>query len=385
MSTDKQQRTGTGGFLLTVLALLALWAAGTPAAADAAVLSVSQVRTDRMTLQPGEVVGISFLLSADARVSLLIHDPDYTVVRRLLEGERKAAGTVVASWDGKDDAGAAVPDEAYLISIDAEGAAGEHAGYDPLTVSGGEALNDLTVRAEAAPGGYTVRYSVPVPARISLRAGVHRGPLLKNLIEGKAVPPGDHALAWDGLDETGTIEVMKEPASVLVVRGHRLAENAIIVQGREGDYPAYHRSLKAGTGTLSRQRARASAVSRGGAAVASSYLARVSEIGAPRFEVFLGKEEITGLADQGAPVVSDRAELRVEVLPESRAAFTESRYEMIVFIDNERFDEEEQAYPSYTYLLDSRRVANGVHRVTVNLAGIDGQVGAYSFTITVRN
>jgi hypothetical protein len=75
----------------------------------------------------------------------------------------------------------------------------------------------------------------------------------------------------------------------------------------------------------------------------------------------------------------------VEVLPESQAAFIESRYEMVVYIDNERFDEEEQAYPSYTYLLDTRRMTNGVHRVTINLASIDGQVGAYSFTITVRN
>ena len=54
-------------------------------------LAIKDVRIDRTTLGPGEQVSISFRLTQDARVSLQIYDPDYDVVRRVLDGQQRPA------------------------------------------------------------------------------------------------------------------------------------------------------------------------------------------------------------------------------------------------------------------------------------------------------
>jgi hypothetical protein len=71
--------------------------------------------------------------------------------------------------------------------------------------------------------------------------------------------------------------------------------------------------------------------------------------------------------------------------PESMHLFNETRHEIIIFIDNQRFDEEEHAHTPYKYPLDTRRISDGKHYITINQASLTGQVGSYSFMLNVKN
>ena len=366
-------------------------------------LAIKEVRIDRTRLGPGEQVFISFLLTEGARVSLHVYDPDYTVVRRLLDGQQRPAGTNTLAWDGRDDTGDFVPDEAYLFTILAENDKGVKAKYDPTAYSGGERLDMKMDRVERSAGYYTLYYSVPEPARITIRAGIHQGPLLKTIVDWKAMPPGEYTATWDGLDETGQIRVMDEANSILYITGFSLPDNAIIVEGSGVDYNAYKeetaRTAASGAESLTLATVRSAALERKDKDISPRYLARRAFNEAPRFKVSLAKgvsnqlmqatstaeSETVGLADVPTADVSGEVKLKIEVAPESMRGFNEYRHEIVVFLDNERFDEEESAYTPYTYSLNTRALANGEHSITINLVNLSGPIGSYSFRINVSN
>lgn len=352
-------------------------------------LAIQNVRIDRTTISPGEVANISFSLTSNAGVTLLVHDPDYGVVRTLMSGQSRSAGTVTAMWDGRDDRGVMVPDEAYVIGIIAEGNDGQTAAYDPTALSGGEVLDIIANRVDEPNGTYSIYYSVAAPSRVSIRAGVHEGPMLKTILDWKPFSPGNYVQTWDGMDDTGRIQVMKQPGAVIDVRGFLLPQGTVIVSGSSGDYFLYHRSLKTQTldkaNVLSYKSARDNALKRRGRGISPQYLVQRMLNAAPGFTVYLGGDKSSPLSERRAPVVSGQVSLLVEVAPESAYSFNESRYEIVVFVDNKRYDEEEQAYSPYTYVLDTTKLANGERWVTINLASITGQVGSYSFKLNINN
>jgi hypothetical protein len=282
-----------------------------------------------------------------------------------------------------------VPDEAYLVSILAEAPDGERAVYDPTSFSGGEAFNVPIQKIEESSGAYRISYSVPYPSRISIQAGIRGGPLLKTVLDWKAMPPGDHVQIWDGMDETGKIRAIRETGRIVYIKGFRLPEGTIIVRGGNGDYRSYYRSLKPvppdRIGPLSFQGVKDNALKRVDKGISQQYFVRQSLSAAPVFAVYLGEDRSAGLAERGLVTVSGQVSFTIEVSPESLPAFNESRYEIVVFVDQRKFDEEEQAFSSHTYLLDTRQLGNGEHPVTINLASLSGQVGSYSFRLNVRN
>ena len=378
-------------FLVSVWCALSLWAGARNLFALEAKLSIENVRLDRDVLSPGGTVNLSFYLPGDAKVTVLIHGPNYEVVRRLMDGQPRPAGVNGVTWDGRDDSGRMVPDEAYLVAIVAEGPGGERAVYDPTTFSGGEAVEVPIQKVEESSGQYKILYSLPAPSRISIRAGIQKGPLLRTILDQAPQTAGEHAEVWDGMDETGRILVMKEPKRTVQVSGFLLPKGSIIVQGSGTDYSSYHQSLKAisapseKSSFLSYQNVRQNALKRADQGISQQFLVRQALNVAPRFRVHLSGDPSFGLAQTPRASVSGQAGLIVEVAPESLYAFNELRYEIVVFIDNERFDEEEQAYPSYNYVLDTRRLSNGEHWVTINLVSMTGQIGSYSFRLDVRN
>lgn len=371
---------------------------------------IEDVRIDRVVLTSGEQAHISFLLTDDANVSLFIYNPDFAAVRTLLSNQSNKAGTLSVAWDGADDSGRPVPDEAYMVGIVATGTDGGKTVYDPTAYSGGKELNLTMETVEVSNGVYNLYYSLSQPARVSLRAGIHQGPLLKTIIDWQPQPPGDYLVTWDGHDDAGRVKVMDVAGALMDIRGFSLPEGTIIVRGNDGDYSAYHRSLRsagtsgditrtpygtsddvsyeslqAGAEYISFGKFRENVLKRRGQSISPQYLVpRILNI-SPDFNVYLEADKSTPLADRATAEVSGKVGVFIEVGPESLLSFNESRYEIIVFIDFRRFDEEEQAYSPYTYLLDTNRLENGERWITINLASITGQVSSYSFKLNVNN
>ena len=359
------------------------------AAASAEVLAVKDVRIDRPELRPGGSVAVTFRITTNADVTVDIYSPDYDLVRRLVAARRMFAGTNTVFWDGRDDKGRLVPDEAYLFTIKAEDGAGQKVLYDPTRYSGGKVCHVEVNRLDRAAGNAKVTYTVPSKARTRIRAGIHNGPLLKTLLDWTPLLPGEYTQAWDGMDETGRIRLWDNPDAHVFIEAFTLPENTILVKGSGDNYPEYHRELERNVvrtdGALSYITVRRSTLAREDEDISSQYLDGQFTDQSPRFVVYAEEDRSVGLADKGVYTVSGDVPLIVELAPESLESFNESRYEIIVFVDNIRFDEEENAYSPYTYILATGVLSNGEHWVTMNLAGLDGQVGSYSFQINVNN
>ncbi len=378
---------------ITILMALGLISLCMTAQAETAANSnaaIRNVHVDPIMLKPGGKVTISFQLTRNAAVTVLIYSPDYDLVREIITGQPKLAGVNSITWDGHDENGNMVPSEAYLVKIIAIDDRGQETVYDPTTFSGGDVLYINIDKIEQHNRQYQIRYSVPIPARISVRAGIHKGPMLKTIVDWKPIAPGTYIQPWDGYDEGKRIHVMNKPGSHVFIKAFKLPENAIIVEGSADDYLAYHRQIRirkksADSTPLSLPRVKERALSRKDAEISSQYLVRRAFNKAPRFKVFLGDQKETGLAEKEVSKVSGDFTFSIEIDEESLQNFNESRYEILVFVDDGRFDEEEQAYSPYMYTLDTSSLANGLHTITVNMAGLMGQVRSYSFVIDVNN
>jgi hypothetical protein len=375
--------------LLAAAAFLACAGALAPARAGEPQLAVREVSLDKTVLAPGDKVKVSFFLTREAEAVLEIFSPHYEQVRKIESGRLLPAGTNGLEWDGKDTWGTQAPDEAYYIALTAKSADGGQVIYNPAADTGGAGL-DIPVRLESQGGGYLARFTVPEAARVDIRAGIHQGPLLANIMPWKALPPGAHARAWDGLDTTGKFKVMEQPACHVYAQAYTLPDNTLLVAGGKDDYPEYHKALATRTpgsddSTVSFDAVRQAAIVRVGQALSMPYVSGAALDPPVRFTVYDEADRNTGLADKGAATVSGLLRLVIEVAPEDVAAFNNQRYEIVVFIDNERVDEEEHAQTPYTYVLDTARMPNGEHVVTINQAGLNGQVGSYSFRLNVQN
>jgi len=377
--------------LIPFVAFLCLAANGmwfeTPASAG--TLAVKGVRTDKPEWRPGGNVAITFRLTADANVTVDIYSPDYDPVRRLVTAGRMFAGTNTVFWDGRDDRGGVVPNEAYLFTLQAEDGTGQKVLYDPTRYSGGKVCHVALKSLDRAGGNADVTYSVPSKARIRIRAGIHNGPLLKTIMDWTPVLPGEYTQPWDGMDETGRIRLRDNPNAHVFVEAFTLPDNTILVKGSGDNYPEYHRELKKNAvrteGGLSYVTVRRATLAREDEDLSSSYLGGEFTDRSPRFVVYEEQDRTVGLAGKDVITVSGDVPLILEVAPESIENFNEFRYEIVVFVDDQRFDEEENAYSPYTYILTTGALRNGEHRVTMNLVGLDGQVGSYSFVINVNN
>jgi|GEM_PF-3474780 len=113
---------------------------------------LSDVGVDQKAFDPshGQTLNLSYTLAKPTQVEIRIFDPDGGLIRTLVEGADQAAGH---AWDGRDDTGQIIPDEAYTFVIEtADGAV-----YDPTTFSGG-AVGDLTDVGFDASGTVSSRH-----------------------------------------------------------------------------------------------------------------------------------------------------------------------------------------------------------------------------------
>ena len=344
---------------------------------------VRSVGMDRFILTDGQAIGISYLLSEKAQVSLFVYTPDYEVIRKLVDAQWESTGNQTVFWDGKDNQGILVPDEAYLFSIKAVTDDGRETVYDPTRSTGGAILDVGIDEISSSDGQNRIQYAVAAPARVNIRAGIRNGPLLKTLMNWKPLPAGTYVETWDGLDETGNIRVLEQPNAYVNVMAFSLPENSMIVQSGNGTFAEYTAARKADRGSrapepgdITYTQVKDAVLERAEQDISPHYIVLREQDIAPEFSVFLADDRTTGLAEKPAQTLSGSVPLVVEVSESSLPNFNEMRFEVVVFVDNKRFDEEENAYSPYTYHFDTTRLPDGDHPVTVNLASITDQVCA---------
>lgn len=188
---------------------------------------------------------ITFHAEAAGTAHVTILDRDRYPVRRLAS-RLVAPGLASFVWDGRDDAGTVVPDEAWNIRIELAGET-----YDP-------SLNFHPIAEDPQPRVYSrvdgiLSYKLARPSRVHIEAGQatlnpktgrNEGPILKTIVNREPRVLGAVVEKWNGFDESGTIRVSDLPHFVISVLATSLPDNSIITRGnrRESflDYARRH-------------------------------------------------------------------------------------------------------------------------------------------------
>jgi flagellar hook capping protein FlgD len=175
---------------------------------------------------------ITFYAAAAGTAQVSILDRDRFPVRTLKPRE-VTPGLASFTWDGRDDSGAIVPDEAWNIRIELAGET-----YDP-------SLNFHPVVEDPQPRTYSradgiLSYTLKKPARVHVEAGQaalnpksgkNEGPILKTIVNREPRVAGAVIEKWNGFDESGTIRVSDLEHFVVGVLATSLPDNSIITRG----------------------------------------------------------------------------------------------------------------------------------------------------------
>jgi hypothetical protein len=182
----------------------------------------------------GEKATLHISLARPARLEVQIIDRDgYSI--RTLTASRGVVGDNVATWDGRDDRGEIVPDEAWSFRVIADGGADEFfpAAKLPTMIS----IDPLSFSRSTA----TLRYRLPSPSRVHVQAGTvttgagssakGEGPVLKTVVDREPRGAGYVAEHWNGFDASGSIYVPDLPGFALAIAVTPLPEQSVITFG----------------------------------------------------------------------------------------------------------------------------------------------------------
>ena len=178
-------------------------------------------------IQLGEKLHIGFRLSQPATTTLTVLDSDIRPVKSYQLGLLQP-GAHKVNWDATDEEGKAVALEAYTWRIVAKGSS-ETDTWEPASLYTRPIENisrhqwDLLTR--------NLSYRTPVAMRVWVRIGLRSGPCMRLLAEGEPRPRGEIAESWDGLDESGAINLLERDDWIVSIFGYRLPQPCVIVSG----------------------------------------------------------------------------------------------------------------------------------------------------------
>lgn len=238
-------------------AAVCLAAQASPAQHDHAMRSpaISGVTASRSTFNPtlSESTTLHCTTAVAGSLTVRVVDRDGVEVRRLRNDAPVRADAHTIPWDGRDSAGAVVPDEAYSFKIDLRTRAGSASYFpaaDPVTM-------DFVAPAEYDRFNGTLRYRLPLPSRVHIQAGISRpttegqdGPVLRTIVNRAPRAAGEVVEHWLGYDESGTIFIPELEGFAISIATTPLPENAVITVGNRSETFLAYTADRAGTSLL---------------------------------------------------------------------------------------------------------------------------------------
>lgn len=286
------------------------------------------------------------------------------------------SGNKEFSWDGKDDQGVLVPDEAYIPVITGMTKSGQNIVVDPRETSGGGLLGKLNTSLNGNNG---IRYSLTEPARVLIRAGIKGGPLMNTIVAWAPRAKGTNIQAWNGFDQSGVQFLPQNPDLRVLVIAYALADGAIITTGNEKiNYLAYRKQKNWPASQIEPEKI---INQRDGQRISPYYFL-------PRSLAFDPKVLFSILDDlpkneQGHVIVSQPVNIRVDLSSADEWLLQQSQYEISFFVDYKFIAEEETGYTPLTWQWDPSGIAAGEHVLTVNISGLWGHVGVHNIIFEV--
>lgn len=211
----------------------------------APTLAAISIQPSTTSFDPSLHQTVAYTITVDraGAMTAQILDRDLYVTKTLAHDRHVAAGKTTLSWDGTDDTGKPVADEAWSIRVVLITAAGTETYFPALTKQAMQTIvPDYYDRR-----GASLRYRLPVPSRVHLQAGVAdpsstsktAGAVMKTIVNRAPRPAGAVVETWAGMDESNTVYVPDLPNFVVSIAATPLAENSVITYGnRTRDFVA---------------------------------------------------------------------------------------------------------------------------------------------------
>jgi len=316
---------------------------------------------------------IPIKLTEEARVKIDLYTTDGDLVRTIKSKKTLKKGAHKLSWDGKDDKGKLVPDEVYILVLEASTEKGKKKTIDSRKTSGGEVVENLQMQITT---DRNIAYTLPAPSRVLVRAGIKGGPMMRSLANWEPRSAGKNIQRWDGMDQSRVLNLRNEENLTVLVTAFRLPKYAIITLGNKNiSYAEYRkkqgwpqRVVKPEDMTFIRDDVR----------IARQYYVSPAQARDPRIELsFVG---IKNKNSKGLPLIKpgQTVQVKVNINKEDRWLIDQNLYEVAFFVNHEFTSEEEQGYMPLTWLWTVNKLSPGQHIFTVNISGFDGKVGVVS-------
>lgn len=324
-----------------------------------APLAITQVGVEPKTLDPREhgQVKIRCSLTSPAAVFIDLIDEEGQVIRRIEAGPQPV-GLLATQWDGRTAEGQAVPRGVYRYVIHAQDASGRQEIYNP-SETGGEELQPRGFVFDQKTGVF--RWIMPKAGRARLRVGMEGFPHLRTLLDWEPMEAGEQTFFWDGLDDSGLMNIKGHPNLSIKLSAFALPHNTIIVRGD----PSLTVPLGQVSPYLPIQNSNKTAYFHAQHPPAVCHEIRL-HIEFPGNQLYDPK---------GRPVLRGVVPIRVTLDERDAPHLVSRRFEVAIFEDLTFLSEEEDGSTPFTYLWDTTHLPLGEYLLTVNVLSYDDHYG----------
>lgn len=314
----------------------------------------------------GQKIKLGFSLEEESTVTLDLMSADGDLMRRLIDEKKFSTGSHEVLWDGRDDQGSVVPNEAWVPIFRARTPDKTYID-EPSTYSGGEVIPNIQWRRGTEN---SISYELPATSRVLVRMGVKDGPMMRELRHWQPAVAGRIVDRWNGYD-INNVEYFADRQDIwVVVQAYQLPEYSVVTTGNtKVDYRGYRKQRNwpdqapdLSSIQLQRNRIRLS----------QNYFLPRSYL--PRVSLDLNSEHTVNRVD--LPEVDDTIRFRIAVPDEDKWILDSSFYETSLYIDYQFHSEEEQGFVPMDWEFYATELPSGRHIATVQLFGFGGFISS---------
>jgi len=336
-------------------------------------LVIKGVSHSPLYLEPvsDSTVEIKFRVNSPCTVTLKLFDDRDLLIKTITHQAKP--GDQVLLWDVTDNNGNSVPPEAYKYTLTASDN-NETVVYDTSDITG-----NILIKVEDVIWNKktkTISFTLQKSSRVSLNSGIlDGGPLLGTILDWAPRQRGKHAVAWNGMDPTGSAYVGSIEDLAIVSQAFTLSDNTIII-GPDSSNSSYISDMSWGLKKRQKQvRAQPKIY---------NYSAKTADK-RQTYKINLNLPKRMKKMKKNLPVYKNTVPVRIDISAGEVVRIKQDRFEPMLFIDGKFVSELETGFFPLTWQLDTKKYDNGKHYVTVNIRGYDGQYGTATRFIYIEN
>lgn len=218
--------------LFSIASQLPAQVASSPSPSPATSPAITNLSISRPFFNPslGQEIEIDFSLGRSGALTVDVIDPGRSRVRRILSRPKGQPGRLSLTWDGRNELGAVVPDDAYSLAIELK----TRGGTSRYLADGNHLIAYISDWEYNRTSGI-LRYGLARPSRVRIVAFAAASPdgirPRKSLADGEPRSAGAVIEQWNGYDATGSIYLPDLPGFTCSITAVDLPENAIITVG----------------------------------------------------------------------------------------------------------------------------------------------------------